>query len=248
MNEKNAPLTSLKNASKYFFRITRALTGYWEVGFYYDTFIENQNGNFSSDQEKSYIKDIFKISSKLEKLKRGFLPFSSPKDIKAIFEKVNRHKYSDLENTLLAKQIYGLHIDTLQTKKQKREQLEKVAHKLGLKINSYIFESPSDSDQNSGKWELASLFNSILGQKNSDAINSSHNEISSLNESLPMWGEENSPIMLRTLNEKTLKNFLLNFTSFIIHTLNDYAKKQPHTFNSINLANDTKKFIKGENQ
>ncbi len=268
LDKKETPYEALKNASKYFFRIARALAGYWGVVFHYDTFSQSKETSDKAHKERLYVKNIFEIASKLERLKRGFLPFSSPKEAEQILANVDQAfpskkqlsaiqtKAKELEKHLLAKQIYGLHIDLIATKAQKIETLKRLAGKYQSAIiwetNSFHIAKSISELQKPAALEFASLLNLIIGA-NSDNTPEvlEHKKAAEQklkdNGVLNIWNitqpiNSTQPIAMKDVDPVKFKNFLNGLTLFIKHTLEDYqATSNPKfTFGAINLATDAK--------
>ena len=264
LDGKSTPYEALKNASKYFFRIARALAGYWGVVFHYDTFEQSKETSDAQHNERLYVKSLFEIASKLERLKRGFLPFSSPKEAEKIFANVNQAfptkeplspikvKAKELENHLLAKQIYGLHIDLIATKAEKIQTLKRLAEKYKSVViwknetkSFEIIESISHIEEKTAALGFASLLNLIIGAETK--IETKHEIEKSLSQemTLPFWESKIPPEKIS--NENFLK-FLNELTLFIKHTLEDYKKiHEGFEYRATNLADDTEKEIAAAN-
>ncbi len=150
INGDKSAYESLKESSKYLFRIARALAGYWEINV--DLEMERpsrvvQNPTVK-DNRKKYVVTLFEIASKLERLKRGFLPFSSIDDLKrslvkieSVFEgRLSNHEGSKRDRANLysthqiASKIFQAHVDIYLSKKQKEDKLKEVIEKLNLVV------------------------------------------------------------------------------------------------------------------
>lgn len=150
VNGDKSAYESLKESSKYLFRIARALAGYWAIDV--DAEMENPSRRVPNptvkDNRKQYIVTLFEIASKLERLKRGFLPFSSIDDLKKAITKIENvfeGRMSDQEhskrdranlfsNFKIASKIYSAHIDIFLSKQQKETKLKEVIEKMNLVV------------------------------------------------------------------------------------------------------------------
>lgn len=150
VNGDKTAYESLKESSKYLFRIARALAGYWAIDV--DAEMENPSRRVLNptvkDNRKQYIVTLFEIASKLERLKRGFLPFSSIDDLKKVIAKIEnvfegrmgnqerqtRDGASIFSNFKIARSIYLAHINIFLSKTQKEDKLKQAIEKMNLVV------------------------------------------------------------------------------------------------------------------
>jgi hypothetical protein len=123
LDKEKRPYEALKNASKYFFRIARAFAGYWKVKEE-DIGRPSRPENEKSPEER-YVASLYQLASKLERLKRGFLPFSSPDYIEYLLKNI-RKPLKDAQIKEGADTLYSLYNNIYMSQEDKLNSLKKM--------------------------------------------------------------------------------------------------------------------------
>lgn len=267
LDHQERAFEAFKNASKYFFRITRALAGYWGVQ-------EESMEAKPASPEAIYVSALYQLASQLERLKRGFLPFSSTKYIESVLKNVNKN-LSDADIKANASTLYTLYHNIYLSRETKRQRLQKIAESFqGIisydtnlnrfdvvdavkaptaplfvpkqnKPSALSAEATQNLSQviqfkaNTSVWELVSLMNLAMGVDN-DPRNLKIQKIRKDSElqTLPLPMWNAQKLgPIGDISNAELKAFLQNLVSFMKHTLEDFAKK--HNFTPKNVALNT---------
>jgi hypothetical protein len=121
LDKEKRPYEALKNASKYFFRVARAFAGYWKVKE--EDIDHSSKPDKEKSQEERYVANLYQIASKLERLKRGFLPFSSPLYIESLLKGV-RKSLNDAQIKEYANTLYALYSNIYMSQDDKLNSLK----------------------------------------------------------------------------------------------------------------------------
>lgn len=240
------PYDALKNAAKYFFRITRALAGYWHVGS-----LEHEASAKDNEQQK-YARTLYHVAAKLERLKRGILPFASPEDAEDIIKRLDafsKRDSSEQQRQTWAGELYQLHANRYISPSKKVAALVSMAKRFddAVVYENQKFVLTKAAANNEGAMEFVALLD-LIGGTNSNPENTKlqkeKKEAQIKQLTLPQWTEKEAMVQLDRMQAQELRAFLSDFTSFVKQTLEDFAKRKRLPLQSIELTREASLLIK----
>ena len=241
LHDAEDALSGLINASKYLFRVARALCSYLQI----DTDAPTKNWKDSS-QEYAY--RLFEMSSKFERLKRGVVPFTTQQDIhKILYGSLKSFKISTARLETLSHAIYSLFIQNwskLGVKKDEMSALGIDVQRFGIfwddESSAYEVDAMNDGNKKDAAHKLAALLNLAIGVESKMSDEQVDREARALKKSvlLPLW-QKGGEIHYKKLSQVSAGDFKDFFVGLILFyrdiIIKDYAKTSKHTFKPLNL-------------
>jgi hypothetical protein len=249
INDAQDVFGALVNASKYLFRVARALCSYMQI----DTDAPPRSWK-NSAQEYAY--RLFEVSSKFERLKRGVVPFTTQKDIQNIlYGALKSFKVSTPSLEALSHAIYNLFMKQWAKSSVKKEAMSDLGvdiHRFGIFWNdesgAYEADDINDAKKREAAQKLLALLNLAIGSENKISEEQKNKETEALQKSalLPLW-QKDGQIKYKKISQASVKDFRDFFVGLILFyrdvIIEDYAKTSRHTFNPLNLRDETEEIL-----
>jgi hypothetical protein len=240
---------ALVNASKYLFRVARALCSYLKV----DTDAPPRRWKDSSEE---YAYRLFEVSSKFERLKRGVIPFTTQKDIHTIvYGALKSFKISKANLETLSHAIYSLYIKKWAKSGIKKEAMSDLGidiHRFGVFWNdergAYEADDMNDEEKSEAALRLVALLNLAIGSENKVSEEQKIKEEEALQETalVPLWhkDEEIKYKRVSQMSADDLKDFFVGLILFYRDVIiKDYAKTFKHTFKPLDLRDKLEQIL-----